>query len=73
MNKKVGLLISPFLLAALILAGCSQPGSLGGHVLASNRKPLSPAAQCDSTAVAIAKNQETGNYEAFRLAVVCSQ
>jgi len=25
------------------------------------------------TAVAIAKNQETGNYEAFRLAVVCSQ
>ena len=25
------------------------------------------------TAVAIAKNQETGNYEAFRLALVCSQ
>ena len=25
------------------------------------------------TAVAIAKNQETGNYEAFRLAVACSQ
>jgi hypothetical protein len=25
------------------------------------------------TAIAVAKNQETGNYEAFRLAVVCSQ
>ena len=25
------------------------------------------------TAIAVVKNQETGNYEAFRLAVVCSQ
>jgi hypothetical protein len=25
------------------------------------------------TAIAVVKNRETGNYEAFRLAVVCSQ